>query len=147
MTAFIVHALPAGDADASAPATREVVAEGPSPCRRCLRNAAVGDDLLLLPYDPFTVRSPYTGEGPVFVHAGGCPAHEPEPDSLPEQIHGRQFSLRAYDEAAMMLDAEVVPGERLAERARALLTPEVAFLHAHFAGPGCFAFRIDRATR
>ena len=44
----------------------------------------------------------------------------------------------------MMLDAEVVPGDELAERARALLAGDAAFLHAHFAGPGCFAFRIDR---
>jgi uncharacterized protein DUF1203 len=147
MTAFIVNALPAGEADQSGPAGRHVVADGPSPCRRCLRNADVGDELILLPYDPFTVRSPYTGEGPVYVHADGCPVHEPEPDALPEQIQGRQFSLRAYDANAMMLDAEVVPGERLADRVRALLTGDVAFLHAHFAGPGCFAFRIDRATR
>ena len=53
--------------------------------------------------------------------------------------------VRAYDAEAMMLDADVVPGERLAARTRALLGPGVAFLHAHFAGPGCFAFRIERA--
>jgi Protein of unknown function (DUF1203) len=146
MTAFIVNALPAGEADASASAGVAVVAEGREPCRRCLRNAAPGENLLLLPYDPFLVRSPYTGEGPVFVHADGCTPHEPEPDALPEQVHGRQFSVRAYDEEAMMVDAEIVPGDRLAERAHALLTPGVAFLHAHFAGPGCFAFRIDRVT-
>ena len=80
MTSFIVHALPAGEADQSGPAGRLVVADGPSPCRRCLRNAAVGDELILLPYDP-------------------------EPDALPEQVHGRQFSVRAYDEEAMMVDA------------------------------------------
>jgi hypothetical protein len=146
MTEFIVHALPAGEADQSGPAGRLVVADGPSPCRRCLRNATVGDELILLPYDPFTVRSPYTGEGPVFVHAGGCEAHRPEVDLLPEQVEGRTFSVRAYDEDAMMVDAEVVPGPALAERARELLDGGAAFLHAHFAGPGCFAFRIDRAA-
>ena len=26
-----------------------------------------------------------------------------------------------------------------------LADPEVEFLHVHFAGPGCFAFRVDRA--
>src|SRR3954447_14827469 len=144
MTEFIVHALPAGEADQSGPAGRRVVADGPSPCRRCLRNAAVGDELILLPYDPFTVRSPYTGEGPVYVHAEGCEAHRPEVDVLPEQVHGRVFSVRSYDEEAMMVDAEVVPGEALADRARTLLDDGAAFLHAHFAGPGCFAFRIDR---
>jgi hypothetical protein len=143
MTEFIVHALPTGE---PAPAGHHVVADDASPCRRCLRFAEPGDELLLLRYDPFTVRSPYTGEGPVFVHAHGCDAHVAEPGSLPSQVvPGRLFSVRAYDEDAMMLDAEVVPSGRLADRARELLDDGAAFLHAHFAGAGCFAFRIDRA--
>jgi hypothetical protein len=145
MTEFIVHAMPAGDADPCAPAGRLKVAEGREPCRRCLRNANPGESLLLLPYDPFLVRSPYAGEGPVYVHADGCDEHRPEPDVLPEQVDGiRVFSIRSYDADAMMLDAEVVGGDVLADRARALLGNGAAFLHAHFAGPGCFAFRIDR---
>jgi hypothetical protein len=147
MTEFIVHAMPAGDADPCAPAGRAVVAEGREPCRRCLRNARPGEQLLLLPYDPFLVRSPYTGEGPVYVHADGCEAHRAEPDVLPEQVDApRVFSLRAFDAEAMLLDAEVIPAERLDARARALLGNGAAFLHAHFAGPGCFAFRIDRVA-
>ena len=58
---------------------------------------------------------------------------------------GARFSVRAYDADAMLVDAEVVGGEELADRARVLLRDGVAFLHAHFAGPGCFAFRIERA--
>jgi hypothetical protein len=115
MTDFIIHALPAGETDTGALLARRTVADGPSPCRRCLRNAIVGEPLVLLPYDPFTVKSPYTGEGPIFVHADGC-----QPSNL---------------EA----------GERLADRARELLEEGHAFLHVHFAGPGCFAFRVDPA--
>jgi hypothetical protein len=145
MTEFIVHALPAGEPAADG---HHVVADDSSPCRRCLRFAESGDELLLLRYDPFTVSSPYTGEGPVFVHADGCDAHVAEPGALPEQVRpGRMFSVRCYDADAMMLDAEVVAGERLADRARELLGDgTAAFLHAHFAGAGCFAFRIDRAA-
>jgi Protein of unknown function (DUF1203) len=143
MTEFIVHALPTGE---PAPAGHHLVADDGSPCRRCLRFAEPGDELLLLRYDPFTVRSPYTGEGPVFVHANGCDAHVPEPGVVPEQVRaGRMFSVRGYDEDAMMLDAAVVSGDALADRARALLDEGAAFVHAHFAGAGCFAFRIDRA--
>jgi uncharacterized protein DUF1203 len=146
MTDFIVSAMPAGDADPCAPTVRAVVAEGREPCRRCLRNARTGEHLLLLPYDPFLVRSPYTSEGPVYVHADGCEPHHAEPSVLPEQVDApRQFSVRAYDGDAMMLDAVVVGADELAERARALLGNGAEFLHAHFAGPGCFAFRIDRA--
>ncbi len=69
MTSFMIHALSAGEADAGALAGCQTVADGPSLCRRCLRNAVVGDPLLLLLYDPFTVKSPYADEGPIFVHA------------------------------------------------------------------------------
>ena len=145
MTEFIVSALPAGEADGAAPAGRRLLAEGPSPCRRCLRRAEVGDPLLLLTYNPFTVPSPYAGEGPVFVHADGCEPRSCAPGEVPDQVAESMLSVRAYDEQAMMVGAEVLTGARLAERARALLRPGVAFLHVHFAGPGCFAFRVDPA--
>jgi hypothetical protein len=144
MSQFTVHALPAGEPDAAAPRGRASIASDREPCRRCLRDARPGEALKLLPYDPFLVRSPYTGEGPVFVHAE-CAPHAAG-DELPEQIHGRTFSVRAYDAGAMMLEAAVVPGAELAERASELLDGGAAFLHAHFAGPGCFAFRIDRQS-
>ncbi|HLW94276.1 MAG TPA: DUF1203 domain-containing protein [Solirubrobacteraceae bacterium] len=143
MTAFTIHALPAGDVDTDPRRSRRVLADGPSPCRRCLRNAEIGDGLMLAPYNPFTLESPYTGEGPVFVHADGCAAHEPVAGALSEQVFDRMLSVRAYDAEAMMLAAEVLPGEELAERAAALLVSETAFLHVHFAGAGCFAFRVD----
>ena len=40
----------------------------------------------------------------------------------------------------------MLAGERFAERVAELLGEDgVEFLHVHFAGPGCFAFRVDRA--
>ena len=43
-------------------------------------------------------------------------------------------------------ELNMLEGEQFRERAEALLAdPEVEFLHVHFAGPGCFAFRVDRA--
>src|SRR3954471_12918560 len=111
MTAFIVNAMPAGDAAPRPPPGAAVVAGARRPCRRCLCNASPGENLLLLPYDPFLVRSPYTGEGPVYVHADGCERHRGEPDLLPEQVDERhQFSVRGYDGDAMLVDAAVVPG-------------------------------------
>ena len=125
---------------------RSKVADGPQPCRRCLRNAEVGDRLALAPYDPFTVRSPYTGEGPVFVHADGCERFDSLPGAVSEQVAGRVLSVRAYDDDAMMTDATVLEGEGFAEHVSERLDDtRVSFLHVHFAGPGCFAFRVDRA--
>ena len=146
MSTFTINPLPAGEVDTRAATTHSRVAEGREPCRRCLRNAELGDALVLAPYDPFVLRSPYAGDGPVFVHADGCEPFEPAPGLVSEQVAGRVLSVRAYDDEAMMTDATVLEGERFPERVAALLSDAgVAFLHVHFAGPGCFAFRVDRA--
>jgi hypothetical protein len=146
MSTFIITPLPAGEIEPGAPAVHRV-AEGGEPCRRCLRDAAPGERLVLTSYNPFAGTSPYTGDGPVFVHADGCRAFPSEPGAVSEQVHDdRTLSIRAYDADAMMTDAAVLGGEEFAERARALLGgDDVDFLHVHFAGPGCFAFRVDRA--
>ena len=47
MSTFIITPLPAGDVDAAPAATRRTLADGPLPCRRCLRNAEVGEPLTL----------------------------------------------------------------------------------------------------
>ena len=138
MTQFVIQPLPAGEVDSDAPTAVRLTAEGNEPCRRCLRRARPGEALLLLGYDPFTVRSPYAGEGPVFVHE-----HCGEPGAGTDQVRGSVLSVRSYDRDAMLVDAEVMPGEALADRATALLEGDAAFLHVHFAGPGCFAFRVD----
>ena len=146
MSPFILHPLPAGEVDTGAPVTRHRVAADREPCRRCLRDAEPGDHLALTSYDPFRVRSPYAGEGPVFVHADGCEPFDGAPGAVSEQVAGRVLSVRAYDRDAMLTEATVLEGERFRDRATELLEdPEVEFLHVHFAGPGCFAFRVDRA--
>jgi hypothetical protein len=146
MSTFILHPLPAGEVDTAAPVTVRKTAADREPCRRCLRDAAPGERLALTAYDPFLVRSPYAGEGPVFVHADGCEPFPSEPGVVSEQVSRRILSVRAYDADAMLTDATVLEGEQFRERAEALLAdPEVEFLHVHFAGPGCFAFRVDRA--
>ncbi len=146
MTSFVITPLPAGEVDTETPLARRTVSDGRAPCRRCLRDAGAGDALVLASYDPFTVPSPYAGDGPVFVHAEGCEPFAPEPGRLSEQIAGRQLSIRAYDGEAMMTGAAVLAGELFAERVTELLGDDgVEFLHVHFAGPGCFAFRVDRA--
>ena len=143
MSSFVIHALPAGEVRTDAPTAILRAADSRSPCRRCLRDATEGEPLVLAPYDPFTRRSPYAGEGPVFVHADGC---EPFDGERTEQVEGRTLSIRAYDADAILADAAVLPGERFEEAAKAFLDDSgVAFLHVHFAGPGCFAFRVDRA--
>ena len=126
-----------------APDALRVVADAPHafPCRRCLTDAAVGEELLLVSYDPWTVDSPYRQPGPVFVHAEPCDAATTR--ALPEQQRRRLLSVRAFDEQGMAVSATVVPGAELDAEA-VLEDPRVSFVHLHNAGPGCFAARVDR---
>jgi hypothetical protein len=56
------------------------------------------------------------------------------------------LSLRAFDDAHLMVDAALVDG-REAEAAIAGLfaQPGVAYLQAHYATRGCSAARVERA--
>ena len=58
----------------------------------------------------------------------------------------RIISLRAFDEEGMLIDADLADGRELAPLiTRLLADPKAAYLHAHYAKPGCYAARIDRA--
>jgi hypothetical protein len=111
------------------------------PCRRCLRDAEPGETVLLLSYDPFVGRSPYSGPGPIYVHDHQCAAFEG--DGLPDQLTRRLLSVRAYDDDHMLVDADVIEGTALRDEAQRLLR-DASYLHVHNARPGCFAARIDR---
>ena len=67
-------------------------------------------------------------------------------DEVPGAIRTRtSISLRAFDEAGMIVDADVAPGAQLEPVIeRQLAIPGVAYLHAHYAAMGCYAARIDR---
>jgi hypothetical protein len=136
-----VIALPAPLEDD--PGAVRVVADEPGsyPCRRCLRDADVGETMVLLGYDPFLGASPYSGRGPIYVHERDCAPFAGE--GLPRQLTRRLLSVRAYDDRHMLVGADVTEGGRLAEVAERLLGGEAAYLHVHNARPGCFAARID----
>jgi hypothetical protein len=122
-----------------------VVADAPHsfPCRRCLRDAEPGEELLLVGYDPFEVASPYSGPGPIYLHAAECAVFSG--DEVPEQQRRRLLSVRGYDASSLMTGAAVVPGTELTDAAAELFADaRTAFVHVHNAGPGCFAVRLDR---
>jgi hypothetical protein len=67
--------------------------------------------------------------------------------ALPPALRRRLLSLRGFDAAGMLRDADVVEGETAGPVIeRMLADPGVAYLHAHYAKPGCYAARIDRAS-
>jgi Protein of unknown function (DUF1203) len=115
------------------------------PCRVSLEDAPVGEDVLLLPFVHQDSRSPYRASGPIFVRRGRAEAARIV-NALPSYLTLRPLSVRAYDAADEMVDAEVVDGASAAPLIeRYLARADVAYLHIHFARRGCFACRIDRA--
>lgn len=115
------------------------------PCRVSLEDAQVGERLLLLNYEHLPVASPYRSRHAIFVREKATEAR-PCRNEVPTVLTRRLLSVRAYDEAGMMLAADVVPGTDLANVIEIMFVdPAVTYLHVHNAKPGCFAARVDRA--
>lgn len=116
------------------------------PCRILLADAAPGDSLLLLNHEHQPAPSPYRSQHAIFVNeAAAAPARFV--DEVPPVLTVRKaISLRAFDETGMMIDADVVPGPEVGGLILRLFeNKQAAYLHAHNAGRGCFAARIDRS--
>lgn len=153
---FRIHALPAdtfaplfalSDDELRARDIRSVVADGRPvyPCRVSLQDAVEGERLLLLPYDHHRVDTPYRASGPVYVREAAAQA-SPAIDEVPALLRTRLLSLRAYDPRGMMAWADVVPGTGLETAIAALFAIErTAYIHVHYAKPGCYACRVERA--
>jgi len=115
------------------------------PCRVSLEDAELGEKIILVPFVHHDVDSPYHASGPIFVRENAKEARL-APGEVPEVVSSRTISLRAYDDAGMMLNGEVVPGSELKSRINRLFTnPKVSYLHLHNAGAGCYSCRVERA--
>jgi len=140
------HYFRLDDAALAAAGVRRVIADGPGyPCRVSLIDAAPGEELVLFEYRHHDVASPYRASGPIYVRRTALEAAR-FVGEVPEALRRRLLSVRGYDHAGDLHDAEVVAGDQLA----ALLASwfqreEIAFVHLHSARPGCFVARAERA--
>lgn len=115
-----------------------------SPCRVTLTDAEPGETVLLFNFEHLPVESPYRSRHAIFVREGAEVAAS-FADVVPDVLAIRLLSVRAFDAAGMMTDADVVDGADLAPLIAPMFAdPAVAYLHAHNARRGCFAARIDR---
>jgi hypothetical protein len=115
------------------------------PCRVSLRDADPGETVLLLNFEHLPVAGPYRASHAIYVREH-AQEYTPEVNEVPELLRTRLLSVRAYDTAGMMVDAEVVDGAELEGIIDRLLTaPAAAYLHLHNAKPGCFAASVLRA--
>lgn len=125
---------------------RRVTEANSSPCRVTLEDATVGETVLLMNYEHQPADTPFRSRHAIFVREGASDRAF-GPGEVPPAFASRKFlSLRAFDAEGMMVGADLTPTAELpAAIGRLLSDPQVAYLHAHYAGAGCYAARIDRA--
>ena len=117
------------------------------PCRVSLEDAAPGERVILLPYAHQPAHSPYRAFGPIFVRESAQTA-SCAPNTVPPLLRSRMLSVRAYDSRDLMIDAAVVDGRELeGSLMRVFGNERVRYIHLHYAGPGCYACRVDRDSR
>ena len=115
------------------------------PDRIEMRDAELGETVLLLNHVCQPADTPYRASHAIFVREGALRAYE-RVGEIPEVMGVRLLSLRAYDAGHMMVDADVVEGSRAIEVIeRFFANKDVAYIHAHNAKRGCYSGRIDRA--
>jgi Protein of unknown function (DUF1203) len=114
------------------------------PCRVSLSDSKPGDELILVNYEHHPVDSPYRMRFAIYVRKGDETFDAV--DAVPEQLRKRTLAVRAFDADAMMVRFELVEGQKIESAIERLLADSrAAYLHVHFAAPGCYAARVDRA--
>ena len=113
------------------------------PCRVSLTDSREGDELLLVNYEHHDVQSPYRMRFAIYVRKGEESYHAI--NEVPGQLRIRTLAVRAFDNLGMMIGWELVDGKDLeAAIERLLANPQSAYLHIHYAAPGCYAARVER---
>jgi Protein of unknown function (DUF1203) len=114
------------------------------PCRIGLVDAEVGETVILLPFVHHDVDAPYRASGPIFVSENARDV-DLAVSKIPEVVASRTMSVRAYDKIGMMLDGTIVSGSEIEAHIEKLLTnPQIAYLHLHNAGAGCYSCKVER---
>ena len=135
----------AGAALADSGAVRMSVTSEPGfPCRITLVDRPVGETVLLLNHLSHDVANPYRASHAIFVGEQAAAAADYR-DEVPPALQCRVLSLRGFDAAGMMIEAQLAqPGEADGGIRTLFDNPEVAYIHAHNAVRGCFAAKVER---
>ena len=128
------------------PPERRVCEGGHMPCRHCMKNIDAGEEYLIVSWRPFESLQPYAETGPLFLHAGTC-ARAVSSDMTPMSLQSPDYIVRGYDRDERIIygTGNVVPTERIVERAEQLLEDErVEFVHIRSTQNNCYQCRVDR---
>jgi Protein of unknown function (DUF1203) len=126
-------------------AVRMIADESPGfPDRIEMRDLAVGEAALLVNFEHQPAQTPYRSRHAIFVREGAETAYDCC-DAVPDVLATRLLSVRGFSADGMIVNDEVREGKELRSViARLFGNPAVSYLHAHNAGRGCYAGRIDR---
>lgn len=131
---------------ASTGAVRIIVdKESGFPCRVSLDNPAIGEEILLLPYQHHKTNSPYQSSGPIFVRKKATTAAMAV-NQIPVILMKKPLSLRGYDEKGFMQAAAVTEADALSDQIdNMFLNPSITYIHIHSAKQGCYNCSVERA--
>lgn len=114
------------------------------PCRVSLEDAEVGDRVLAIAYDHHSANSPYSSSGPVFIRKNTQVATL-EKNTIPVMLRHRLLSIRGYNDAALMIEADTIAGKDLESVLYSqFANKSVEYIHIHNASPGCFNCSVNR---
>ncbi len=116
------------------------------PDRIEMRDARVGETLLLVNHEHHAVATPYRSSYAIYVLEGSEKTYD-RVDEIPEVLARRLISLRGFSADGTLLSADVINGTELRPAiATFFKNPAISYLHAHNAKAGCYAGRIDRVN-
>lgn len=116
------------------------------PCRVSLQDAEPGETVLLVNYEHLDVPTPFRSRHAVYVRQNAAEA-QPVVGEVPEMLRSRTLSVRAWTRSGMLAAADLTEGTHLESLVESMLAqPDVDYLHVHFAKPGCYAARVQRAS-
>jgi hypothetical protein len=146
----VVRALLTED-DAGAKPWRSIDDEGGAPMRCCLRYSEPGDQLALASYAPLrrwaaatgADPGPYDEQGPVFLHADGCPG----PVAGSAYPGARQRVFRRYSADGRILGGRLVGADEDHPTVLAEMFAEddrTELIHVRAVEFGCFLYQAGR---
>ncbi len=140
------HLFGLPDAELSARGVRRYFADAKPgfPDRIAVKDAEIGESLLLLNYTHQPAATPYRASHAIFVREGAEAAYDGI-DEIPEALLVRPISLRAFDDDGMLVGADLAEGEAVRDAiGRLLARDETSYIQAHYAKRGCYAARVER---
>jgi len=128
-------------------AVKMIVDEQPGfPCRVSLKDANIGEEVILIPFEHHKVDSPYQSSGPIFIRKNALAARL-EINEIPVMLRHRLLSLRVYDQKGMMVDGRTMEGKKLKKEIGNIFENELAeYIQVHNSSPGCYNCQINRVN-